>query len=66
VLKPFLGVKNWQKSCGFVGGRIIVQEEKNLESRTHLDEPLSESKELQSSGCSKILLSFFMRLDGHF
>ena len=26
----------------------------------------SESKELQSSGCSKILLSFLMRFDGHF
>jgi hypothetical protein len=28
--------------------------------------PLSESEALQSWGCSKILLSFFMRFDGHF
>jgi hypothetical protein len=28
--------------------------------------PLSESKELQSWGCSKILLSFLMRFDCHF
>jgi hypothetical protein len=28
--------------------------------------PLSESEELQSWGCSKILLSFWMRFDGHF
>jgi len=27
---------------------------------------LSESKELHSWGCSKILLSFLMRFDGHF
>jgi hypothetical protein len=25
--------------CSFVGGYIIVQQEKNLESRTQLDEP---------------------------
>ena len=28
--------------------------------------PLSESEELQSWGCSKILISFLMRLNGHF
>ena len=26
-------------TCSFVGGRIIVQQEKNLVSRTQLDEP---------------------------
>ena len=31
-----------------------------------LPNPLSESEELQSWGCSKILLSFLMRFDGHF
>jgi hypothetical protein len=28
------------KTCRFVGGRIIVQQEKNLEIRTQLDEPV--------------------------
>ena len=34
----FLGQK-LANTCSFVGGRIIVQEEKNLESRRQLDEP---------------------------
>jgi hypothetical protein len=29
----------------FVGGRIIVQQEKNLESRTQLDEPANALQE---------------------
>jgi hypothetical protein len=49
-------------TCSFVGRRIIVQQEKNLESRN----PLSGSEELQSWRYSEILLSFLMRFDGKF
>jgi hypothetical protein len=31
--------KKLANTCSFVGGRIIMQQEKNLESRTQLDEP---------------------------
>jgi hypothetical protein len=33
------GSKKLANTCSFVGGRIIVQQEKNLESRTLLHEP---------------------------
>jgi len=39
------GGQKLAKTCSFVGGRIIVQQEKNLEGKTHLDEPFSESEE---------------------
>ena len=35
----FVGQK-LANTCSFVGSRIIVQQEKNLESRTQLDEPV--------------------------
>jgi hypothetical protein len=38
----------------------------NMHTTFSYPNPLSESKELQSWGCSKILLSFLMRFDGHF
>jgi hypothetical protein len=47
-------------TCSFMDGRIIVQ--KKIESGN----TLSESEELQSWECSKILLSFLMRVDGEY
>jgi hypothetical protein len=48
--------------CSFVGGRIIVQKEKHLDSRTQLDEP----DECASGGdpllLYKILLLLFFLL----
>jgi delta 1-pyrroline-5-carboxylate dehydrogenase len=44
------GGKKLANTCVFVGGRIIVQQ-KNLENRN----PVSESEELQTLGCTKIL-----------
>jgi len=38
----------------------------NVHTTFSFPNPLSESKDLQSWGCSKILLSFMMRFDGHF
>jgi len=38
----------------------------NVHTTCSFPNPLSESKELQSWGCSNIMLSFLMRLDGHF
>jgi hypothetical protein len=38
----------------------------NLHTTFSFPNPLPESKELQSWGCSKILLSFVMQFDGHF
>ena len=40
--------------------------EQNVCTAFSLPNPLLESEELQSWGCSKILLSFLMRFDGHF
>ena len=40
--------------------------EQNLHTNFSCPNPRSESEELQSSGCSKILLSFLKRFDGHF
>jgi hypothetical protein len=37
--------------------------EQNLHTTFSLQNPLSETKELYSSGCSNILLTFVMRLD---
>jgi len=39
---------------------------KNVHTVFSFPNPLSESEELQSWGCPKFLLSFLMRLDGHF
>jgi len=44
-------------TCSFVGGRIIVQKEKNLESRTQLDEPVE-----CASGGDLLLLYKIMHL----
>jgi hypothetical protein len=38
----------------------------NVHTKFCFQNPLSESKELQYSGCSKILQSFVMQLEGHF
>jgi len=38
----------------------------NMHTTFSFPNPLSESEELQSWGCSKILLSFLMRFDSHF
>jgi hypothetical protein len=35
----FLGGQKLANTCSFVGGRIIVQQKKDLYSRTQLDEP---------------------------
>jgi hypothetical protein len=40
--------------------------EQNVHTTFSFTNPLSGSKELQSWGCSKILLSFLMWVDGHF
>jgi hypothetical protein len=40
--------------------------EQNVHTTSSFPNPLSESEEQQSWGCSKILLSFFMRFGGHF
>jgi hypothetical protein len=40
--------------------------EQNVHTTFSFPHPLSESEDLQSWGCSKILLSFLMRFDGHF
>jgi len=40
--------------------------EQNVHTTFSFPNSLSESEELQSWGCSKILLSFLMRFDGHF
>jgi hypothetical protein len=49
-------------TCSFVGVRV----EQNVHTTFCFPNPLLESEELQSWGCSKILLSFLMRFDGHF
>jgi hypothetical protein len=51
------------KSVQLCGRAHYHATRKNLHCKTHLDEPLSESEELQSWGCSKILLSFLVRLN---
>ena len=40
--------------------------EQNVHTTFSFPNPLSESEELQSWGCSKILLSFLMRFNSHF
>ena len=40
--------------------------EQNVHTTFSFPNTLSEPEELQSCGCSKILLSFLMRIDGHF
>jgi len=51
-------------------GLPFVQMSRSAEQNVHtffsFPNPVSESEELQSCGCSKILLSFLMRFDGHF
>jgi hypothetical protein len=39
-VKTFLGGQKLANTCSFEGGSIIVQQEKNLDSRTQLDEPV--------------------------
>jgi hypothetical protein len=45
-------------TCSFVGGQVSSVKQ-NVHT-TFFPNPLSESKEVQSWGCSKILLSFLM------
>jgi hypothetical protein len=49
------GGQKLANTCSFMGGRIIVQT-KNIETGN----PFSESEELHSWRCPKILLSFLM------
>jgi hypothetical protein len=44
-------------TCSFVGGRIVVQQKKNLESRTQLDEPFE-----CASGGDPLLLHTILHL----
>jgi hypothetical protein len=69
LFKKFLSVSaiailSWQDVTRF------AQESRSVEQNVHttfsFPNPLSESEELQSWGCSKILLLFLMRFDGHF
>jgi hypothetical protein len=43
-----------------------VWKEKNMHTTFSFPDPLLESEELQSWGCSKILPSFLLQFDGHF
>jgi hypothetical protein len=53
----FLRVKNWQTLAALWARALSCNKKKS---------PLSETEELQSWGCSKILLSFLIRFEGHF
>jgi hypothetical protein len=57
----FLGQK-LAKTCNFVGGRIIVQQEKNLENRRQLDEPVECASEGDPLLLYKILRLLFFSL----
>jgi hypothetical protein len=48
-------------TCIFVSGRIIVQQKKSREQKSSF-----RIRRTTVLGCSKILLSFLMRFDGHF
>ena len=52
------------------GPNIFAQVSRIMEQNVHttfsFPKPLSESEELETLGCSKVLLSFLMRFDGHF
>ena len=61
-----IAIMSWQDVTQSSLCSGVKECEQNVHITFSFPNPLSESKELQSWGCSKILLSFLMRFNGHF
>ena len=61
-----IAIMSWQDVTHLPFAPVSRSVEQNRHTTFSFPNPLSESNELQSWGCSKILLPCLMRFDGHF